>query len=78
MVMNMVEPLKMSYGTLYHVALDQSGFGECIVSIFRGPCVDRVPQLCHHGNTVIQPLHTRIILMVEEHCLLGCFHGSIN
>jgi hypothetical protein len=28
--------------------------------------------------TVDQPLHTGILCMVDEHSLLGCFHGAIS
>jgi hypothetical protein len=30
--------------------------------------------VCYHGIT----LHRRILLVVEEHYLLGCFHCGIN
>jgi hypothetical protein len=34
--------------------------------------------MCSHGITIDQPLHRGILFMVEEHCLLGRFHGGIN
>jgi hypothetical protein len=52
-------------------------FGERIVSVFRVPHV-RIPHLCYPGITVNQPLHRRILFMVEEQCLQGYFHGGIN
>jgi hypothetical protein len=34
--------------------------------------------LFYHRIIVDQPLHRGILIMVEEHCLLGCFHGGIS
>jgi hypothetical protein len=41
-------------------------FGECIISIFWVPYGDGISQLCYNGIAVSQPLHSRILFMVEE------------
>jgi hypothetical protein len=51
-------------------------FGENIASIFRDSQHDRIPQLCCHRIAVDQPLHRGLPFMLEEKCLLGCFHGG--
>jgi hypothetical protein len=37
----------------------------------------KTPQFCYRGTTVDQSLHRGILCMGEEHCLLGCFQGTI-
>jgi hypothetical protein len=39
---------------------------------------DRWPQLHYCGYAVTVPLHTGIRLILEEHCLLGCFHSGVK
>jgi hypothetical protein len=52
-------------------------FGEHIAFIFRFLRLIGFHS-CYHGITVDQPLQRGILFVVEENCLLGCFHGGIN
>jgi hypothetical protein len=67
----------MPSGTVYHVAVVQTDVLENTSPPSSGFLrSDRIPQLCYHGIAVDQPHHKGILIMVKEHCLLGCFHGS--
>jgi hypothetical protein len=50
-------------------------FRTHVVSIFRVPEGEGGSTVMLRGITVVQPLHTGMLIMVKEHCLLGWFHG---
>jgi hypothetical protein len=52
-------------GTLCHVVLDRTDVSENIVSIFRIPHVDMIPQLCYHEVAVDHPPHRGTLFIVS-------------